>query len=306
MSHKKILIIGPTGQVGWELLRCVQPFGQVFPVGREHGEIAQVFMDLANPDSIRSIVREIKPAIILNAAAYTAVDKAEQEPELAHLVNGTASGILAEESLRLKAVFIHYSTDYVFDGNHTEPYTEQDATSPIGVYGASKLAGEQAIEAVGGQYFILRTAWIYGLRGQNFLRTMQRLAKERGELKIVADQFGTPTWSRMIAQATTHILAQLYSPLHPVDIKELSGIYHLTCAGQTSWYEFAKAIIAQFDKQPTVLPITTADYPTPAKRPAYSVLSNLKLAKTFDITLPAWDRALELCLDNAKLYNYKL
>jgi len=293
MSHKKILLIGTSGQVGWELQRCVQTLGDVVAVDKINS--TQSYIDLANPDSIRQVIRDIKPAIILNAAAYTAVDKAEEDAELAHAINATAVGILAEESLRLKSLLIHYSTDYVFNGKQTEPYTETDKVSPLGVYGTTKLAGEQAIEAVGGQYFILRTAWVYGLRGKNFLLTMQRLAKERNELKVVADQFGAPTWSRMIAQATTHLLTQLESPLYQLDIEALSGIYHLTCAGKTSWYDFAKAIIAQSDKQVRVLPLTTAEYPTPTERPAYSVLSNAKLAKTFGITLPAWDRALNLC-----------
>ncbi|MEN8215466.1 MAG: dTDP-4-dehydrorhamnose reductase [Pseudomonadota bacterium] len=297
MSHKTILLIGPTGQVGWELQRCVQTLGQVVAVDKVDTKIAQANIDLANPDSIRQIMRDVKPAIILNAAAYTAVDKAEQEPELAQAINGTALGILAEESLRLKSLLIHYSTDYVFDGNYEQPYIETDVVNPLGVYGATKLAGEQAIQAVGGHYFILRTAWVYGSRGKNFLLTMQRLAKERNELKVVADQFGAPTWSRMIAQATTNLLTQLHSPLYQLDIEGLSGIYHLTSAGKTSWYEFAKAIIAASNKQVSVLPLSTADYPTAAKRPANSVLSNAKLAETFGITLPAWDRALNLCME---------
>ncbi|KHD05677.1 dTDP-4-dehydrorhamnose reductase [Candidatus Thiomargarita nelsonii] len=291
MSQKKILLIGTSGQVGWELQRCVQTLGDVVAVDKINS--TQRYIDLANPDSIRQVIRDVKPAIILNAAAYTAVDKAEEDAELAHAINATAVGILAEESLRLKSLLIHYSTDYVFNGKQTQPYTETDEVNPLGVYGATKLAGEQAIQAVGGQYFILRTAWVYGLRGKNFLLTMQRLAKERNELKVVADQFGAPTWSRMIAQATTHLLTQLESPLYQLDIEALSGIYHLTCAGKTSWYDFAKAIIAQ--TQVRVLPLTTAEYPTPTERPAYSVLSNAKLAKTFGITLPAWDRALNLC-----------
>jgi dTDP-4-dehydrorhamnose reductase len=296
MSNQRILLIGPLGQVGWELHRCVQPLGEVFAVSRTPTKIAHSLIDLAEPDSIRRIIREIKPHVILNAAAYTAVDKAEEESELAHQINGTAPGILAEESLRLKSLLIHYSTDYVFDGTHAQPYSETDTINPLGVYGQSKLAGEQAITAIGGHYFILRTAWVYGLRGKNFLLTMQRLAKEREELKIVADQIGAPTWSRMIAQATSMILAQLQSPSYVADIEGFSGIYHLTNAGETNWYEFAKAIISQLDKQPTILPITTADYPTPAKRPAYSVLSNKKLAENFGISLPAWDQALDICL----------
>ncbi len=292
---KKILLIGPSGQVGWELLRCLL-FGDVIAAGRSPNKLRQAIIDLANPDSIRRVIREIKPAIVLNAAAYTAVDKAEEEPELAYEINGRAPGILAEECLRLNALLVHYSTDYVFDGSHTQPYTEIDTVKPLGVYGATKLAGEQAMMSVGGQYLILRTAWVYGRRGKNFLLTMQRLAKEREELKVVADQIGAPTWSRMIAQATAQIIAQLYSPLYQLDIEELSGLYHLTCAGETNWYEFAKAIIAQSEKQPRVLPITTSDYPTPAKRPAYSVLSQTKLVETFNVILPVWDRALTLCL----------
>ncbi|MDM8561347.1 dTDP-4-dehydrorhamnose reductase [Candidatus Parabeggiatoa sp. HSG14] len=296
MSNKRILLIGPNGQVGWELLRCVQPLGHVIAAGRNQNEQIQVHLDLTNPDSIRRVVREVKPTIIINAAAYTAVDKAEKESELAYTINGTALGILAEESQRLKALLIHYSTDYVFDGSYTQPYIETDTVKPLGVYGASKLAGEQAIQSVGGHYFILRTAWVYGLRGNNFLLTMQRLAKERDELKIVADQIGAPTWSRMIAQATTNILAQLDTSLCQVDIEALSGIYHLTCAGETNWFEFAKAIIIHENKQPNILPITTDEYPAPAKRPTYSVLSNTKIAETFGIKLPTWDKALELCL----------
>ncbi|MDM8567336.1 dTDP-4-dehydrorhamnose reductase [Candidatus Halobeggiatoa sp. HSG11] len=297
MYSKKILLIAPTGQVGWELHRCVQPLGQILAVGRSHK--SQAFIDLSNPDSIRSVMREVKPDIVINAAAYTAVDKAEKESELAYIVNGTAPSILAEECLRLQSLLVHYSTDYVFDGSSDKPYTEDDPVNPMGIYGASKLAGEQAIISVGGKYLILRTAWIYGLRGNNFLLTMQRLAKERKELKVVSDQIGSPTWSRIIATATAHILAQLNSPLYPLDIEGLSGIYHLTCNGQTNWYEFAKSIIAQYEQQPNILPITTDDYPAPAQRPMYSVLSNDKLAKTFGIVLPNWDNGLNLCLTSS-------
>lgn len=297
MPNRRILLIGPTGQIGWELRRCVQPLGQVFPVGKNRSEVAQAYMDLTEPDSIRSVIREVQPAIVLNAAAYTAVDKAEQEPEIAHQINAIAPGIIAEECLRLKtSILVHYSTDYVFDGTAKQPYHENDAVNPIGVYGKSKLAGEQAIAAVGGHYFILRTAWVYGLRGKNFLLTMQRLAQEQAELKVVNDQIGAPTWSRMIAAGTAHLLTQIRSPWYKNDIEELSGIYHLTCSGECSWYDFAKAIIAQCQKQPHLLPISTADYPTPAKRPAYSVLSHAKIMETFGLSLPDWERSLELCL----------
>jgi len=291
----KILLIGVTGQVGWELLRCLQPLGEVVTAGRQGHP--QVPLDLTDLDAIRQVVRSVQPTMILNAAAYTAVDLAEQETARAQTINGTAPGILAEEAQRCQSILIHYSTDYVFDGQQQRPYTEQDPVNPRNVYGASKLAGEQAIQAVGGRYFILRTAWVYGLRGKNFLLTMQRLANERQELKIVADQWGAPTWSRLIAQATVQILAQLGSPLSHIEVANLAGIYHLTCGGQTSWYEFARAIVASQNTPPRVVPILTSQYPTPAQRPAYSVLSNAKLAATFGITLPSWERALELCVN---------
>lgn len=297
---KRILLIGPTGQVGWELLCCVQSYGQVFAVGRNPTEQpSQAYLDLSDPDSICSVIREVKPDIILNAAAYTAVDKAESEAKSAEIINAIAPGILAEEAKKLNALFVHYSTDYVFDGTQKHAYQETDIVNPCSVYGQTKLAGEQAIQAVGGSYLILRTAWVYGMRGHNFLLTIRRLAQEREQLKIVSDQIGTPTWSRMIAEATVQILAQLNSPLSQVNIDSIAGIYHLTCTGEASWYEFAKAIVAQMDKQPEVLPIMTADYPTPAKRPAFSLLSNDKLATTFGLTLPNWEYALELCLAQA-------
>lgn len=289
MSTQRILLIAPRGQVGWELMRCTQLLGEVITAGRNE----QFHLDLAQPETIRNVVREIQPTLILNAAAYTAVDKAEQETQLAHAINGLAPGILAEEAHRLHSTLVHYSTDYVFDGSLTRPYVEQDKVCPLNTYGASKLAGEQAIEAVGGRYFIFRTAWVYGLRGKNFLLTIQRLAKEREELSIVADQIGAPTWSRMIAQATVQILSQLaYRP----SMETPSGIYHLTCSGQTSWYEFAKAILTE--RSPRLLPVTTDQYPSPTRRPVYSVLSNAKLMTTFGISLPAWEKGLQLCLDS--------
>lgn len=296
MAKRRILLLGSNGQIGWELWRCLQPLGQVFALVREPSEHLAAYLDLTDPVSIREAVREIKPAVIINAAAYTAVDKAEKEPELAHAINGIAPGILAEEAQRLSALLVHYSTDYVFDGQHTVPYVEHDTVNPLSVYGSSKLAGEEAIQAVGGHYLILRTAWIYGLRGKNFLLTIQRLAHERPQLKIVNDQIGAPTWSRLVAEITAQIIAQIYSCLMACEMDGISGIYHLTCAGQTTWYEFAQAIVAQMEQQPQVLPITTAEYPTPAKRPAYSVLDNDKLVRTFGLMMPPWDVALELCL----------
>ncbi len=295
MSQKRILLIAPTGQVGWELLRCAQPLGTIIPVSRVANAYGQV--DLSNADSVRRIIQEVKPDIILNAAAYTAVDKAEEEMELAFQVNGTAPAIMAEEAKKSKTLLVHYSTDYVFDGQNNTAYREDDAVNPIGVYGKTKLAGEEGIEAIGGDYLIFRTAWVYGIRGKNFLLTMQRLAKEREELSIVSDQIGAPTWSFMITQATVQVLTQLYSPQLIADKSQFSGIYHLTCGGQTSWYEFARAIIAREHKQPNLIPIPTSEYPTPAKRPAYSVLSNQKLQQTFGITIPDWEKILELCLN---------
>ncbi|MCK5718957.1 MAG: dTDP-4-dehydrorhamnose reductase [Thiomargarita sp.] len=294
--HNRILIIGTSGQVGWELCQCMPPLGEMIGADRQQLKLANYAIDLANPDSIRSVIRQIKPNIIINAAAYTAVDKAETEAELAHKINGVAPGILAEVCLELDALLVHYSTDYVFNGQQNRAYVEEDAVNPIGVYGRTKLAGEQAVSAVGGKYLILRTAWVYGLHGKNFLLTMQHLATERKELKVVSDQIGSPTWSRMIAQATSHIIAKLDSPFYQANIEELAGLYHITCGGETSWYQFAKNIVALSDKQPTVLPIKTVDYPTPAKRPAYSVLSNKKLVNTFGINLPHWEQALNLCL----------
>jgi dTDP-4-dehydrorhamnose reductase len=297
MIEKRILLIGSTGQVGWELLHCLQPLGQVFPTTRTQAA-GSLAVDLAQPNSIRQVIREIKPTVIINAAAYTAVDQAEQESELAYAINATAPGILAEEAYRLGAILVHYSTDYVFSGQHARPYKEQDTVNPINVYGTSKLAGEHAIQAVGGYYFILRTAWVYGLRGKNFLLTMQRLAQEKETLNIVADQVGSPTWSKFIAQATALILAQLSSRCcASTGMGALKGVYHLTCANQTTWYAFAQAIVSRLEKRPQILPITTAEYPTPAKRPSYSVLSNTKIQETFNITLPAWDKALALCLN---------
>ena len=203
--RRKILLTGKNGQVGWELERSLQPLGQVIAFDRSG-------LDLASPDSIRAVIREVKPELIVNPAAYTAVDKAESEPDLAMAVNGVAPGIIAEEAKRLGAALIHYSTDYVFDGTKAEPYTEDDVPKPINVYGKTKLAGEQAVQAIGVPHLIFRTSWVYGMRGKNFLLTILRMAKEKDELRIVDDQFGAPTWSRMIAETTAQVLAQFYSP----------------------------------------------------------------------------------------------
>jgi dTDP-4-dehydrorhamnose reductase len=213
-------------------------------------------------------------------------------------VNGIAPGIMAEEAKKLGAALIHYSTDYVFDGSKTSPYTEEDTPNPLNVYGKTKLAGEQAIQAVGVPHLILRTSWVYGMRGRNFLLTILRLAKERDELKIVDDQIGAPTWSRMIAEATAQILAQSVLPLphHPLPIAEVSGVYNLTAAGRTSWRGFTQAIVENAQAGTRVIPILTADYPLPAPRPLFSRLAGEKLTRNFGMKLPPWEESLALCM----------
>lgn len=281
---KKILLIGKNGQIGWELERALSLHSHVTACSREQINLLEI-------DSSLSFIRHLKPDIIINAAAYTAVDKAEQETTAAMQINGIAPGILAEEAKRLGALLIHYSTDYVFDGSSQRPYRESDPINPLNVYGKSKASGEKAIEAAGGHYFIFRTSWVYGLRGQNFLLTMLRLAKERDTLKIVNDQIGAPTWSRLIAHATADVIRQC-NDLTAVP----SGIYHLTCSGTTSWHGFAEAIFKRsaLASKPTIIGIPSSEYPTPAKRPAYSVLSNEKIKSAFSIEMPSWEAALDL------------
>ena len=292
----KILIIGANGQVGWELQRTLHTLGDVaacdLPV-----------LDLSDADSIRRKARDIRPDVIVNAGAYTAVDRAESEPELALAVNGVAPGILAEEAKRLGALLVHYSTDYVFDGTKDQPYLESDVPNPASVYGSSKLAGDRAIEAADGAHLIFRTSWVYGSRGKNFLLTMLRVANERDELRVVDDQVGAPTWCRTIAEGTAQVIAKL-STGDRVELDRalgLRGTYNLTARGCVSWCGFAKAIVEgtrsrRAGAAPKLTPITTAEYPLPARRPANSVLSNQKLQETFGIFCPNWDHALTLCL----------
>jgi dTDP-4-dehydrorhamnose reductase len=293
MKSPKILIFGRAGQVAWELRHKLACLGQVVSVG--HAEI-----DFSNSDSIRKAIRAAEPSVIVNAAAYTAVDKAEAEPEPAWAINATAPGVIAEEVKRLGSLLVHYSTDYVYDGSKQSPWVETDAPNPLNVYGESKLAGDEAIQSVGGDYLILRTSWVYGARGKNFLLTMLRLAKERPELRIVNDQKGSPTTSDCIAQATANILAQVLSPAAS-GLAGRSGVYHLTNAGETTWFGFAKAILekpgdASGAATTRLLPIPSSEYPVPAKRPANSVLSCEKLAEAFGVRMPAWEHALELVL----------
>lgn len=302
---RKILLIGKNGQVGWELQRTLQPLGEVIPVGRRPTpHTSHLTIDLENPDSIQSVVSEVKPGLIVNAAAYTAVDKAEEEPDLAMAINGIAPGILAEEAKRVGAAIIHYSTDYVFDGTKDTPYTEDDAPNPINMYGKTKLAGEQAVQAIDVPYLILRSSWVYGARGNNFVLTILRLARERDELRIVDDQIGTPTWSRMIAETTAQILVQCLAPSDN-DTQPLvcnSGVYHLSASGQTSWYGFAKFILSHADKllqnrKTRLIPISSAEYPSAAQRPPNSLLNHEKLMRRYGLAMPDWEDGLELCLE---------
>ena len=292
-----ILLIGSTGQLGWELKRSLFSLGKLIALDRKS-------MDLSQPAQIREVISQIEPNLIVNAAAYTAVDKAEEEIELAKAINAIAPGVIAEEAEKLQAPLIHYSTDYVFSGNNGgAPYAEDDNPDPKNVYGQTKLAGEQAIQNVGGPHLVFRTSWVYGARGKNFMLTIQRLAKERDTLKIINDQTGAPTWCGSLADATGVILknakvkTESYSPY----LEMVSGTYHMTCAGKTTWFDFDKAILKNTPdhRQPKIEPIPTSEYPTPASRPQNSLLSNLKLQKTFGLKLPDWEEALNQCLDTS-------
>ena len=283
----KILLTGSSGQVGYELARSLQGIGEVVAVDRAE-------MDLSDLDQVRDTIRRVQPGLIVNPAAYTAVDKAESEPDLAYRINAEAPGLMAQEAKTLGAALVHYSTDYVFDGSQPAPRVEDDATGPLNVYGASKLAGEQAIAAAGIPHLIFRTSWVYGLRGKNFLLTMMRLARERDELRVVADQHGAPTWSRTIADTTALVLSQAHAGGREW-WRQNSGVYHLSSQGQTSWFDFTKAILEEAGIDCRVLPITSAEYPVPARRPQYSVLSSERLTARF-CHLPEWREALRLCL----------
>ena len=287
----KILITGNNGQVGYELERSLQGLGEIVAVGRNQ-------MDLSDLQQVRDVIRSVKPDLIVNPAAYTAVDKAESEPELAMRINGEAPAVMAEEARKLGAGIIHYSTDYVFDGTKKTPYLETDPTCPVNVYGATKLAGEQAIQAAGVPHLILRTSWVYGMRGKNFLLTVMRLAAERNELRIVGDQFGAPTWCRTIADTTAQLVARLDVQGGAVEAMAgpLSGIYNLTSSGRTSWHGFTEEIVkhASITGAPKVMPISTQEYPLPARRPHNSELSGARL-RALNVHVPHWQRALALC-----------
>jgi dTDP-4-dehydrorhamnose reductase len=288
----RILLTGKSGQIGFELQRALAPLGEVIALD-EHD------LNLASPDAIRNKMREVKPQIIVNAAAYTAVDRAESEPDLAMKVNGVAPGVLAEEAKRLGALLVHYSTDYVFDGTKNEPYTESDTPNPLSIYGRSKLAGDQAIQAVGLPHYIFRTSWVYAARGQNFVRTMLRLGRERAELRVVNDQIGAPTWARFIADITAQVVGkESASADRP---RENRGLYNLTATGATSWFGFAEAIFEEAkgtvgSKAPKLVAIPTSEYPTPARRPVNSRLDNSNFIKTFGLGPPPWDAMLKQCM----------
>ena len=286
----RILLLGPTGQVGRELQASFASLGEIVCAGRDT-------VDLAAPQQLRGLVRHTAPQIILNAAAYTAVDRAESEPNLAAAINAEAPRVLAEEALRLDALLVHYSTDYVFDGSKPAPWTETDEPAPLSTYGASKLAGERAIQSIGGNYLIFRTSWVYGPHGRNFLLTMLRLGRERDRLTIVNDQFGAPTSSIEIAAATRKIVEGILAGQFGA-AKDWAGVYHMTCADSTTWFGFTQAIFARAGnllpgRTPELVPITTGEYPTPARRPRNSVLSNAKLHAILGVQLAPWQNALD-------------
>lgn len=284
----KILISGKTGQVAVELQKHLAGLGELIVLGRD-------VLDLSQPDQIRAQVRAHKPDLLIIAAAHTAVDQAENEPELAFAINAIAPGVFAEEAAALGIPLIHYSTDYVFDGRKPAPYTEDDATNPLGVYGKSKLAGELAIAASGAQHLILRTSWVYSTHGKNFLLTMQRLLQERSELRVVADQIGAPTWAGTIAQSTRALIERWQS-----GDAAAWGTYHLTASGETSWFGFTQAIAEHLTAQgkacATLEPIPASAYPTPAARPQNSRLDCSKLAREWGVAQPDWEAALSACL----------
>jgi len=296
MSAPIILITGTNGQVGFELRRSFAPLGRVVALDRST-------CDLSEPDALRRAVRQYRPDVVLNPAAYTAVDRAQAESELAYAVNGVAPGILAEEARALGSLFVHYSTDYVFDGEKSSPYVETDAAGPRSVYGKSKLAGEQAVATVGGPHLVLRTSWVAGQHGSNFAKTMLRLGRERETFNVVADQFGAPTSAALIADVTAQIVGRFW--LHGARDHFPTGLYHLAAAGETSWHLYAREVLtyaaqcgAALKASPErVVAIPACDYPLPAPRPTNSRLDTSRLRETFGIHLPGWQDGIYHLLD---------
>lgn len=292
----RILLLGNTGQLGWELERSLATLGQVR--GLDYPQI-----DLSRPESLVSLLRQEQPQLIVNATAYTAVDKAENEPELAAAINAAAPAALAEEALALGAALVHFSTDFVFDGTQDEPYSETDPTNPLNVYGQTKLDGEKAIEQIGGAYLILRTSWVYSLRRPSFVTRMLEWSRRQQTIHLVADQVRSPTWCRPLAEISAQALAQAGRSL-PTWLAERSGIYHLGGSGAASMYDWGQAVLRldpHRDEQTVqeVLPALTADFPTPAVRPLYSVLDCSLFQQTFGLCLPDWQKALRLALEDA-------
>lgn len=293
----RVLIVGSAGQLGRELQRSFADFGEMVAADRES-------VDIAVPEQVRALVHKVKPSVILNAAAYTAVDRAESERDVAMAINADAPRVLAEEARQKGALFVHYSTDYVFDGTKQGPWTEDDPTHPLSVYGASKLAGEQAIQQVGGPFLIFRTSWVYGPHGKNFLLTMLGLGSQRESLRVVSDQWGAPTTSIVLADATRTIVEGISERRFGTPAS-WAGLYHMTCGGSTSWNGFAEAIFARAGnlldgKRPEVRAIASSEYPTPAQRPLNSVLSNARLKDRFGVELPPWDTALDEVLSRLR------
>lgn len=292
----KILLLGANGQVGGELRRSLAPLGDIVLATRAGvlDGVACEVADFDQPDALPGLVERVSPDIVVNAAAYTAVDRAEQESAAAFRANAEGPQRIAQACAERGALLVHYSTDYVFDGASIRPYRELDSTSPLGVYGASKLAGEEAVRAAVGSHLIFRTSWVYGVRGHNFLLTMLRLGAEREELRVVGDQIGSPTPAYLIADLTAEAI------MHRLG----AGTYHLTASGKTSWHGFADAIMAKavardlLRKAPRVLAIPTADYPTPARRPAYSLLDNARLSQALGIEIPGWEAGLDKVVDD--------
>lgn len=289
----KILLLGKNGQVGWELQKTLAPIGEVIATDRKK-------LDMTDYAKLRETIRALKPNVIVNATAYTAVEKAETEPDLAMVVNGTVPAILAKEAKKLNSLLVHYSTDYVFDGTKKDPYTEEDVPNPLNVYGRTKLAGEEGIRSVDGKFLIFRTSWVYGTRGYNFYLTIQRLAREKEEISVVDDQIGAPTWCRVIAESTAVILAQKINKEEEFnDYVELKkGLYHMTASGQTSWYEFAQKIMYSIPYEERrikrILPIKTEDYSYQARRPLNSVMNNNKFLNAFGAYQKHWADSLDL------------
>lgn len=293
VTRRSCLLLGPTGQLGWELRRTLAPLGEILAL--DYPEI-----DLTKEQSVRQLVRDARPQVIVNATAYTAVDRAESEAELTGAVNAAAPRILAEESLDLGAAFIHYSTDYVFDGTKGSPYVESDTPNPLNVYGQSKLAGEQAVAEIGGAYLILRTSWVYSLRRDSFVTSVLQWARQRPVLRVVSDQIGNPSWARMLAEITAQVLVMGGKDVSGF-LRERRGLYHLAGDGFASRYEWAKAIL-KYDPHPEeqlvqeVQPAPTTEFPTPARRPLYNALNCDHFADIFGLRLPCWEEALWLAM----------